>query len=70
MPQACSPASSATPDIDDRRAREDGSRAEALSILASLALEGRTSAAIALVRELRPEDTETIDEVLERVLGE
>jgi hypothetical protein len=46
------------------------SRAEALSILTGLAREGRTTATIALVRELRPEDTETIDDVLERILGD
>jgi hypothetical protein len=45
------------------------SRAEALSILTSLAREGRTSAAIALVRELRSNDQATIDDEIDRILG-
>jgi len=40
-----------------------------LSILTGLAREGRTSAAIALVRELRPDNTETFDHVLEVTRG-
>jgi hypothetical protein len=34
-----------------------------------LAREGRTSAAIALVRELRPSDQATIDDEIDRILG-
>jgi hypothetical protein len=45
------------------------SRAEALSILTSLAREGRTSAAIARVRELRPDDGKSIDDELDRMVG-
>jgi hypothetical protein len=45
------------------------SRAEALSILTSLVREGRTSAAIALVPELRPDDGKRIDDELDRILG-
>jgi hypothetical protein len=44
-------------------------RAEALSILTSLAREGRTSAAIALVRELWPDDEKSIESELDRILG-
>jgi hypothetical protein len=44
-------------------------RAGALSILTSLAREGRTSAAIALVRELRPDDEKSIESELDRILG-
>jgi hypothetical protein len=45
------------------------SRVEALSIFTGLAREGRTSAAIALVRELRPNDEASIDDALDRILG-
>jgi len=45
------------------------SRVEALSILTGLAREGRTSAAIALVRELRPNDEASIDDAIDRILG-
>ncbi len=44
------------------------SRAEALSILTSLARDGRVSAAIALVRELPPDDGESFDDELERII--
>ena len=54
----------------DPQAPDVASRAEALSILTSLAREGRTSAAIALVRELRPEDVESVHDVLGRILSD
>ena len=44
------------------------SRAEALSILTSLARDGRVSAAIALVRELRPDEGKSFDDELERII--
>ncbi len=44
------------------------SRAEALSILSGFAREGRVAAAIALVRELPPDDGESFDDELERIL--
>jgi hypothetical protein len=44
------------------------SRAEALSILISLARDGRVSAAIALVRELPPDDGKIFDDALERII--
>ena len=44
------------------------SRAEALSILTGLAREGRVAAALALVRELPPDDSESFDSELERIL--
>jgi hypothetical protein len=46
------------------------SRAEALSILTSLARDGRVSAAIALVRELPPDEGESFDSELERIIRE
>ena len=44
------------------------SRAEALSILTSLARDGRVSAAIALVRELPPDQGESFDDAFERII--
>ena len=44
------------------------SRAEALSILTSLARDGRVSAAIALVRELPPDEGESFDDAFERII--
>ena len=44
------------------------SRAEALAILTGLAHDGRVSAAIALVRELPPDDGNNFDDELERIL--
>jgi hypothetical protein len=44
------------------------SRAEALSILTGLARDGRVSAAIALVRELPPDDGESFDDEFERII--
>jgi hypothetical protein len=44
------------------------SRAEALSILTSLARDGWVSAAIALVRELPPDDGESFDDELARII--
>ncbi len=51
------------------QAPDVASRAEALAILTGLAREGRTSAAIALVRELRPDDGKSIEDELDRILG-
>ena len=51
----------------DPRDPDVASRAEALSILTSLARDGRASAAIALVREL-PQHGEHFDAELERIL--
>ena len=44
------------------------SRAEALTILTSLARDGRVSAAIALVRELPPDTGESFEDAFERII--
>ncbi len=48
----------------DPRDPDVASRAEALSILTSLARDGRVSAAIALVRELPPDDGKSFEDEL------
>jgi hypothetical protein len=44
-------------------------REEALAILSELARAGRVAAAVALVRELRPDDGKSIESELDRLLG-
>jgi hypothetical protein len=44
-------------------------RQEALAILSALARAGKVAAAVALVRELRPDDGKRIDDELDRILG-
>ena len=44
-------------------------RTEALAILSAMARAGKVSAAVALVRELGPEDGPSLDDELDRILG-
>ena len=45
-------------------------RTEALAILSAMARAGKVSAAVALVRELGPDDGPSIDDELDRILGD
>ncbi len=46
------------------------SREECLALLTAAAREGKVSAAIALERALRPDDEPSVDDALDRILGE